>query len=169
VWVVTTFAAAAMLIPSAAAAVSPAYSASHAKRPPVSHTMARAERKASEAAPATPTCNSQGVGYCDYALTGGRDFCFWWDGSLANWNSLPNSGNQCRNVDESIYVEAGGYLRLYYSPNYGGAHVCIDPFDYISNLSGYRFNSGSGAGLNQPIENNVASSSWDGNRCTNPI
>jgi Peptidase inhibitor family I36 len=100
-------------------------------------------------------------------------FCLYtannWTGSELKVNtSQPNLGS-FRNTDNS---EANGVgpVRLYYSPNYGGAWVCTISGLAITPLSDYTFNNGSGlAGYGQNIANNVASIKVGGSACTNPI
>jgi len=98
--------------------------------------------------------------YCDYARTGFLSECLTVSGNDSNWGS-------CRNVDESFINNTNEYVRLWFGPNFGDPHACLNPGRAISNLAGFVFNSGSGAGA--PIENNVASSTESTSKCTNPI
>jgi hypothetical protein len=83
-----------------------------------------------------------------------------------NW-----SVNGCRNVDESLFNSSEVAVRIYFSPNHGGAWTCL-PMGWIGNVTSSKdvFNSGSGPSLGQPVENNVASSQVSAsNDCTNAI
>jgi hypothetical protein len=103
--------------------------------------------------------------YCDYAGTNGSDLCLEASVSLPNWGDYG-----CRNVDESFANRTSGLVRLYYSPDYQGAWVCIDASKYSNNLAPYTFNNGSSsAGYGAPLENDVASSSTASGNCTNPL
>jgi hypothetical protein len=76
----------------------------------------------------------------------------------------------CRDVGRSVANDSGSTVRLYFSPSFGGAHVCINPHTEFSSISRFSFNSGSGlAGFGQTIINNVASMSIGGSACTNPL
>src|SRR5690349_4876252 len=106
--------------------------------------------------------------YCDFRNTGFTNLCFQSQGDEHDWVF---GNTSCRNVDESIRNLTGVTLRLWFSPNLAGAHVCLNAGRQISNLGNFRFNSGSGkAGFGQTVENNVASSSLDtSGPCSNPI
>jgi hypothetical protein len=105
--------------------------------------------------------------YCDFINTGFTNDCFNSQGDQSNWS---HGALVCRDVDESIRNQTGTPLRLYFSPNFGGAHVCLNAGRAIPDLGDFTFNSGSGlAGFGQSVENNVASSTIDGGACTNPI
>jgi len=79
-----------------------------------------------------------------------------------------------RNADESVDNPIGlnnnkMYLRLYYSPNYAGSWVCMNP-GFIPNTSAYAFNNGpSLGGYGTSIWKNVASATLTGTACGNPI
>jgi hypothetical protein len=129
-------------------------------------TTARAAHQASLTPPPQP--------FYDYAATGYKSECFAVDGGGAdvNWSTYG-----CRNVDESIDNQASingasFIVRLYYSPNEGGAWTCVPVGEEIGNLNNkkYTFNSGSGPGAGDMVWNNVASSAAsDTGSCTNPI
>ncbi|HEY8044523.1 MAG TPA: hypothetical protein VIF35_09670 [Streptosporangiaceae bacterium] len=87
--------------------------------------------------------------------------------------SIANLGNYSwRNLDESVENSAepyGVYLRLYYSPNYGGAWVCLNVGTYIQNTGNHSFNNGPNlAGYGATLYRNVASVSFTDSVCTNP-
>lgn len=88
-------------------------------------------------------------------------------GSIANLGSI-----SWRNIDESVENSAepyGVYLRLYYSPNYGGAWVCLNVGTYIQNTANHSFNNGPKlAGYGATLYRNVASVSFTDSVCTNP-
>jgi Peptidase inhibitor family I36 len=106
----------------------------------------------------------------------GGDYCIW-QGINGTGNEEVNTTSDpllpYRNEDES--VENSGapydlYLRLYYSPNYAGAWVCINPGSWLPNASNYNFNNGSGdAGYGATVWKNVASARFNTEACTNPI
>jgi hypothetical protein len=103
--------------------------------------------------------------FCDFAATGQTNRCFESNASgmnIGNWDSVG-----CRNIDESIANNTSEYIRLYFGPNHEDPHTCINPGTSFNNLAGLDFNSGTGAGT--PLENNVASSSANTSRCTNPL
>jgi hypothetical protein len=103
--------------------------------------------------------------YCDYVGTDGSDICLLDNATDRYWSDAG-----CRNVDESFANRTSGLVRLYYSPDLGGAWVCIDASKYSNNLSGYVFNNGSGkAGYGASLENDVASSSTASGSCSNPL
>jgi hypothetical protein len=103
--------------------------------------------------------------YCDYVGTSGSDTCLVDNATDDSWQAAG-----CRNVDESFANRTSGLVRLYYSPDLGGAWVCIDASKYSNNLAGYVFNNGSGkAGYGAALENDVASSSTASGNCSNPL
>lgn len=129
-----------------------------------------ASLKSAQIRSARASCPPMGgfTAFCDFAATGFSNQCFRSDAAgmnIANWS---NAGSGCRNVDESIINNTSEYVRLYFGPNHGDPHTCINPGTSFSNLAGKDFNSGTGAGT-QPVENNVASSSANTSRCTNPL
>jgi hypothetical protein len=150
-----TAATAHQAAPTAAVAAAQPHSAAHAAGPQI-----------------TGGCKSYSS-YCDYAFTNPNfstngNVCFIIDANLANWDDNPQV-NSCRNVDEAFDNNTPDVVRLYYSPNYSGAWVCIPAHTGIENLSGKPFNNGSGlAGYGQSIFNNVASSTISTGTCSNP-
>jgi hypothetical protein len=80
-----------------------------------------------------------------------------------------NVGSGCRNRDVAFFSDWPGPIRLYYSPDRGGAWVCVPP-GWGGSLAGYTFNNGSGdAGYGDPVKNDVASSyANDSGSCSNP-
>jgi hypothetical protein len=106
--------------------------------------------------------------WCDFVYDNGTELCFEVSPFAGPYN-VPNWGTYgCRNVDGSIDNNTPFTLRIYFSPNYGDPHACIDPFTKISNLFNYDFNSGSGP-HDYVIGNDIASSTMSLNRCTNPL
>lgn len=104
--------------------------------------------------------------WCTYNTTNGGSYCLSSQGNVSNWG---NYG--CRNEDESFANRTSGGVRLYYSPDYGGAWACVNPGWYSNNLNKnvYLFYNGSGlSGYHQEIWKNVASSGV-GSKCTNPL
>jgi Peptidase inhibitor family I36 len=101
--------------------------------------------------------------YCDFSSgdPGGRG-CLNADASVANWES-------CRNQDIGFWNATPYSVRLYYSPNYAGAWICVPGNTDIGSLSGKDFNNGSGdPGYGDPVRNDVASSTLSGsNNCSN--
>lgn len=114
-----------------------------------------------------PFCSANGLSWC------------MWSGTDATGTQLgPEEGNIAnlgsigwRNIDESVENDAepyGEYLRLYYSPNYGGAWVCLNVGTYIQNTANHSFNNGSNlAGYGATLYRNVASVSFSDTKCTN--
>jgi hypothetical protein len=106
--------------------------------------------------------------YCDYIYDNGTGLCFKLS-PFAHPGNIPNwAAYGCRNVDGSIYDDSPFTLRIYYGPNYHDPHACINPFQKVSDLFNYDFNSGSGP-HNLVIGNDIASSAISLTRCTNPL
>lgn len=131
----------------------------------VAHTESLGTAKVglSLATPANPQCYGT---QCDYAGTDGNDYCFVAEpGNITNWDDIPYSTAQCRNVDESFYNNTEGVIRLYYHPlnvDGGGAWACIPIGDYISDLSGDVFNNGPNEpGYHSTVWNDVGGSTYD--------
>lgn len=101
--------------------------------------------------------------FCDYILPNYGGTCY----------STPESQTSlagCRNRDESIANGSADVVRMFYSPNFAGAWVCINPGTQFANLSGYRFNNGPHrAGYGSPVEDDVASIQFGTGRCGNPL
>jgi len=112
---------------------------------------------------------------CDYYTPDSNDWCFVVDAqTITNWDDIPGSSAQCRNVDESFDNAADGAIRLHYHPmniDDGGAWVCIPTYTYLSDLSGYVFNNGSGdQGYGDPVWSDVGGNTFNyGGTCSNPI
>jgi hypothetical protein len=127
------------------------------------HTGARA------VAAATPNCSEDGDSWCLWTKVnaGGTEF----GPNHGSDNNLGTIG--LRNSDGSVENEAepyAVYLRLYYSPNYAGAWVCLDAATYIANTANYIFNNGTNRpGYHATLYDNVASVSFNSSACTNPI
>jgi hypothetical protein len=127
----------------------------------------------------TPYCNSPGnptsPSWCIWtAFNGGLGYSGYTEASA--WYSVPNlSTFEVRNLDKSLENAVGSdggklYLRLYYSPNYGGAWVCVNPGFFAGDTGAYYFDNGSGkAGFDQTIYDNVASLTYTTSACTNPL
>jgi hypothetical protein len=142
---------------------------------------------AADAASASPrsTATPEAAGYAharsaplvvepDCYVVGG-DWCIWsginGDGAL-EYGTTSASSISLRNLDGS--VENSGdpynlYLRLYYSPNYGGAWVCLNPGVWLANTANYKFNNGSGyPGYEKTLYDDVASVRFNTDPCSNP-
>lgn len=91
--------------------------------------------------------------------------------SVSNWENLGSGG--WRNEDDGIWndMKPGWYLRLWYSPDYKGAHVCIDPGVKIANLAGYVFDESNNTdtGWHHPVKDDVASDTVNQSKCTDPL
>ena len=99
--------------------------------------------------------------FCDYSNTNGLSECFKTAGSVSDWG--------CRNEDESFANRAGSIIRLYYSPGYQGAWVCLPVGYYDNDVHSMTFDNGSGdAGYSETVFNNVASSQFGTGSCSNP-
>lgn len=112
-------------------------------------------------------CGSEFADFANYTTYLDGDPCVvGGDGSgLQNWG---NYG--CRNVDEYFEQPLPGFVvRLYYSPNAGGAWVCV-PYGFVGSLAPYAFDDGptTAGGYGQGIWNNVASSVVSAGTCGNP-
>jgi hypothetical protein len=117
------------------------------------------------ASPDVPsTCDPSSV--CLYSETGYHGIKYDTNSDNSNLDSV-----SFRNLDESVASAfTAKYVRLYYSPNYDGAWVCLDPGTSISNVASVTFNNGSGeAGFGQSIYQNVASVGINSSKCTNPV
>lgn len=116
---------------------------------------------ANGAAAFTPEVSGIGL-YVYYDLY--SDTCAIFTGGTSNWGD-------CRNQDEALDNDYQEPVRIYYSPNYGGAHSCLPRWEDYSNLnhSNQTFNSDTGAGYGQEVWKNVASSKYFQGSCTNPL
>jgi hypothetical protein len=113
-----------------------------------------------------------------YGGTGYGDLCVRLvaaSGGAGTGNSFNLSDYGCRNADESIDNASPTAVRLYYSPNDGGAWTCIPANKEFSNLnqSDYLFNSAptsSTPGYKSQVWLNVASvQASTSNNCSNAI
>jgi hypothetical protein len=155
--------AARSVVPLISPAAAATQGANEAGLPGSAALPASAAAGSAAQAPARMACPSF---YCDFRNTGYTNQCFNSQGEQTNWGNFG-----CRNVDESFRNESAFAVRLWFSPNFGGAHVCIEPQHGMANMANYTFNSGSGrSGFGSTLNNNVASSSLDvPGACTNPI
>lgn len=91
------------------------------------------------------------------------DLCIYHDTNFVDLCNASSASKQnyvaCRNVDESVVNNmSSGKARLYYSPNQGGAWICIDAGSVINVASSFIFDQGSGlAGYGATLNNDVAS------------
>jgi hypothetical protein len=148
-----------------AAAATTAHTATASASLAATHAVEHGTQAPKSASPDQAYDNCASGYYCDYAGTSGSDLCLLDNATDRYWSDAG-----CRNVDESFANRTSGLVRLYYSPDLGGAWVCIDASKYSNNLAGYVFNNGSGkAGYGAPLENDVASSSTASGNCSNPL
>lgn len=107
--------------------------------------------------------------YCSWSIKNGNNDLFDPGICIATGQSLSSWG-ACRNVDESFFNSTNGVVRLFYSPSYAGAWICIPTLTYIGDLSNIIFNNGPAtAGYGKSVFNDVASSQVDSKgNCTNP-
>jgi hypothetical protein len=119
--------------------------------------------------PRVNPCLQDGTSWCDYVhtsfstLCGGAPIAF-----VQGTFNMATIG--CRNIDESLATDnrfTNLILRLYYSPNAGGAHACLGKNAQISNLTNTTFNHNPGQpGYGQSVFNNVASVTWTPTPCS---
>jgi hypothetical protein len=158
--------AAALVAGPGVVVASAATSAGSSVQRPAARAVVGAAARLSSAPQAGPPLQR----FFDYSTTNQGTLCAeiqGTNGSSVNWS---NYG--CRNVDESFANGATVAVRIYFSPNEGGAWTCLPAGGSWNNLdnSKYTFNSGSGAGAGQKVENNVASSQFaTSNNCTKPM
>jgi hypothetical protein len=122
------------------------------------------------AVPANPsrTCSFLQY-YCVWSIKNGSNdlnnpgVCIASGVSVSNWGA-------CRNVDESFFNATSVAVRLFYSPSFAGAWICIPATTYLGDLSNITFNNGTTvSGYGKSVFNDVASSQLSGaNNCTNP-
>jgi hypothetical protein len=154
IWIITAFAAA--MVASLGAPALAARSLPAASQAP--HSSALATQRVSPAAGAN--C---GEDFCDYLLPNFSGLCY---GTNVSQSGLTG----CRNRDESFGNTSSSTVRLFFSPSFGGASVCLPAGAQFSNLSGLKFNIGPGmAGFGQAIENNVASMTISSSKCLTPL
>jgi hypothetical protein len=127
-------------------------------------TRPAAKAASAHAGSASPNLSCPDTGWCIFLST---YYTGSWESGAVNEPLMPY-----RNQDESE-SNYRGWLRLYYSPNYAGAWVCIDDGTDIPDTSKYVFNNGAGkAGYGATLWNNVASLTWSSSSssiCSNPI
>jgi hypothetical protein len=154
-----------VLIGSLTVAVLPG-SAVHAHHAPASKSAMADGSMSVKAAAAFRSTSVSGIGlYVYFDLYG--DTCGVFTSADNNWDS----NSQCRNQDEALDNDYQDPIRIYYSPNYGGAHTCLPAWESYTNLNhaNQTFNSDTGAGYGQQIWKNAASSKRFVGSCTNPL
>jgi hypothetical protein len=165
--------AAAALMPGLAAVAAPG-----PRQPAAGHVAAvsaatgtgrhQVRNRANPAANPSRTCSFLQY-YCDWSIKNGSNnlndpgVCLAVDVSVTNWGA-------CRNVDESFFNATLVAVRLFYSPSYVGAWICIPATTYLGDLSNITFNNGTtDAGYGDSVFNDVASSQLSSaDNCTNP-
>jgi hypothetical protein len=152
-----------VLIGSVTVAVLPG-SAVHAHHAPASKSAMADGAMSVKAAAAFRPAAVSGIGLYVY-LDLYNDTCgVFTNAAYSNWGP-------CRNQDEAFDNDYQDPIRIYYSPNYGGAHTCLPAWESYTNLNhaNQTFNSDTGAGYGQQVWKNVASSKRFVGSCTNPL